>query len=170
MDLSNHRSPAHCRLEDRFPSYGLPLLPADAMQRAMVRLVARFHDMYYEPVYRRLYSQVSLKATGLPSVTHILFLRLCFSPHPSFAPAHALYGRVQQYNYNSPPHSLLRPFCTMHQHHTRGHRHCTRISPANYFLVAGQPCHAGCLCGVLSSEGTQGAHSPAGAAGHVSQQ
>jgi hypothetical protein len=31
----------------------------------MVRLVARFHDMYYEPVYRRLYSQVSEPAANI---------------------------------------------------------------------------------------------------------
>lgn len=65
-----------CRLEDRFPSYGVCLLPTKPMQRALVRFIARFHDMYYEPVYRRLYSQVMQGALSF-SGTAALQERAC---------------------------------------------------------------------------------------------
>jgi glutathione S-transferase len=40
-------------LEERFPEP--PLLPADPLGRARVRIVSRFHDLYLEPALRVLY-------------------------------------------------------------------------------------------------------------------
>jgi glutathione S-transferase len=43
-------------LEERFPEP--PLLPADPIGRARVRIVSRFHDLYFEPALRAIYPPV----------------------------------------------------------------------------------------------------------------
>ena len=44
-------------LEERFPAPNM--LPPDLMDRARTRFYARFHDLYFEPLVRNLFSQVN---------------------------------------------------------------------------------------------------------------
>ena len=55
-------------LEERFPEP--PLLPADPIGRARVRVVSRFHDLYLEPALRAIYPPVdpALVEARLPEV------------------------------------------------------------------------------------------------------
>lgn len=55
-------------LEERFPEP--PLMPADPIGRARVRVVSRFHDLYLEPALRAIYPPVdpAVVEARLPAV------------------------------------------------------------------------------------------------------
>jgi glutathione S-transferase/maleylpyruvate isomerase len=56
-------------LEDRYPEP--PMLPRDALQRAQLRFQSRFHDFYFEPLVRQLFSHVPISQRKPPEVQKI---------------------------------------------------------------------------------------------------
>lgn len=56
-------------LEDRYPEP--PMRPKDPLERAQFRFRARFHDLYFEPLVRRLFAHVSASKRKPPEVQHI---------------------------------------------------------------------------------------------------
>ena len=47
-------------LEDRYPDP--PMWPQDPLERAQLRFRSRFHDLYFEPLVRKLFSHVPISA------------------------------------------------------------------------------------------------------------
>jgi len=56
-------------LEDRYPEP--PMLPRDALKRAQLRFQSRFHDFYFEPLVRQLFSHVPISQRKPPEVHKI---------------------------------------------------------------------------------------------------
>ncbi len=56
-------------LEDRYPDP--PMRPQDPLERAQLRFRSRFHDLYFEPLVRRLFSHVAIASRKPPDVLKI---------------------------------------------------------------------------------------------------
>ena len=56
-------------LEDRYPDP--PMRPQDPLENAQLRFRSRFHDLYFEPLVRRLFSHVPMSTRKPPEVLKI---------------------------------------------------------------------------------------------------